>query len=281
MKTKITVICENSVYLTSSLIAEHGLSFLIENDDTTLLFDTGQGLGIVNNLNVLGKDIHAIRQIVLSHGHYDHTGGLFAILKDRGGKIPVYAHSSIFNGKYAHYAESGNLTEKYIGLPKERAVYEKAGAEFRLIKGYSSLTEKISAISEVKRPSGWKSWDARLKQKINGEIVDDPFLDDLSLVIETDSGPVVLLGCAHAGIVEILHDISLHTGYREFYAVIGGTHLNTASEEYTKKAIEALKQFKIKKIAPNHCSGFEIECMFASRFKNEFYRAAIGDVFEF
>jgi 7,8-dihydropterin-6-yl-methyl-4-(beta-D-ribofuranosyl)aminobenzene 5'-phosphate synthase len=193
----------------------------------------------------------------------------------------VYAHSSIFNGKYAHHIESGNLIEKYIGMPKERPEYEKAGAEFRFIKGYSSITENISAISEIKRPSGWKSWDARLKQKINDEIVDDPFMDDLSLLIETESGPVVLLGCAHAGIVEILQDISSHTGCREFYAVIGGTHLGTASKEYAEKTIEALKQFKVKKIAPAHCSGFEIKCMFASKFKNEFCRASVGEVFEF
>jgi 7,8-dihydropterin-6-yl-methyl-4-(beta-D-ribofuranosyl)aminobenzene 5'-phosphate synthase len=280
MKTTITVICENSVYLTSRLIAEHGLSFLIESGDTTL-FDTGQGLGIINNLAVLEKDIHSIRQIVLSHGHYDHTGGLSAILKDHGGKIPVYAHLSVFNGKYAHHTESGTLIEKYIGMPKERAEYEKVGAEFRLIKGYNSITENISAISGVKRPSGWKSWDARLKQKVNDEVVDDPFMDDLSLLVETESGPVVLLGCAHAGIVEILQDISLHTGYKEFYAVIGGTHLGTAPKEYVIKAIEFLKQYKVKIIAPSHCTGFEIECLFAKEFKDMFRRASVGAVFEF
>jgi 7,8-dihydropterin-6-yl-methyl-4-(beta-D-ribofuranosyl)aminobenzene 5'-phosphate synthase len=280
MKTKITVICENKVNTSSGLIAEHGLSFLIENDDTTL-FDTGQGLGIMNNLNVLKKDIHAIRRIILSHGHYDHTGGLFAILKDRGGKIPVYTHSDIFNDKYAYHAEGGTIIEKYIGIQKERIDYEKAGAEFRFIKGYTSITEKISAISEIKRPDGWKCWDSRLKQRIDRKIIDDPFMDDLSLLLETDSGPVVLLGCAHAGIIEILNDISSHTGYREFFAVIGGTHLATAPIEYVKKTIEILYNFNVKIIAPCHCSGFEIECLFTKEFKDKSFRASAGTIFEF
>jgi 7,8-dihydropterin-6-yl-methyl-4-(beta-D-ribofuranosyl)aminobenzene 5'-phosphate synthase len=280
MKTKITVVCENSVNVPLKLIAEHGLSFFIENGDVTL-FDTGHGLGIINNLSILGKDIGSIRRIILSHGHYDHTGGLFAVLKDRAGKIPVYAHQTIFNGKYAHHTETGGLVEKYIGIPKEQIEYEKAGAEFRFINGFASVSENIYAISEIERPAGWKCWDTRLKQKIDGDTVDDPFMDDLSLLIKTDSGPVVLLGCAHAGIVEILNDISLHTGYREFYAVIGGTHLGTAPKEYVNKAIESIKQYKVKIIAPSHCTGFEIECVFAKEFKDTFRCASTGAVFEF
>ncbi len=287
MKTKITVVCENSVFApfgrsAENLIAEHGLSFFIEGKDgNSVLFDTGQGLGIINNMTLLEKDIRSIRRIILSHGHFDHTGGLYAVLKDRGGKIPVYAHQAVFGGKFAHHAENGNILEKYIGPPKQQEEYERAGAEFRFIKGFSSISENISAFSEIKRPSGWKCWDIRLKQKVNDQIVDDPFMDDLSLLIKTESGPVVLLGCAHAGIIEILDDISSHTGYREFYAVIGGTHLGTAPKEYVGKAIDTLKNYKVKIIAPSHCTGFEIECLFAQYFKDEFRSASVGAVFEF
>ena len=285
MKTRITIICENSVYAPANmsaenLIAEHGLSVLIENDDTTL-FDTGQGLGIINNMGALKKDVNAIRRIILSHGHYDHTGGLSAILKDRGGKVPVYLHADAFSGKYAHHPEGSSVIKKYIGIPKERAEYEKAGAEFRFVKGFSRITEKISAISEIKRPSDWKSWDIRLKQEISNKITDDPFMDDLSLLIDTDSGPVVLLGCAHAGIIEILDDISSRTGYREFHAVIGGTHLGSAPEEYIARAIQTVKKYNVNIVAPSHCTGFEVGCLFADEFKDNFRRASVGAVFEF
>jgi 7,8-dihydropterin-6-yl-methyl-4-(beta-D-ribofuranosyl)aminobenzene 5'-phosphate synthase len=281
MKTKITVICENRVNTSSGLIAEHGLSFLIENEDTTL-FDTGQGLGLINNLRSMKKNIGDIRRIILSHGHYDHTGGLSAILKIRSTRIPVFAHSDVFIDKYAQINENGKLLEKFIGIQKERTDYEKLGAKFRFIKGYTPITENISAITEIKRPHDWKSWDSRLKQKTAGSgIIDDPFLDDLSLLIKTDSGPVVLLGCAHAGVVEILHDLSVKTGYKEFYAVIGGTHLGNAPKEYINKAVETLKNYKIKIIAPCHCTGFNIECLFSNEFQNSFRSAEAGAIFEF
>ena len=280
MKTKITVICENSVYMTSALIGEHGLSFLIENEDATL-FDTGQGLGLMNNLKVLGKDSSIIKRVVLSHGHYDHTGGLLDFLKTHEGNIPVYLHPDAFNSRYSQTTDEGITTEKAIGIRHERIEYEKEGANFHFINGYIPITGSISALCEVSRDFNWKSQDARLKQKVNDKIIDDPFMDDLSLLITTDSGPVVLLGCAHAGIVEILNDISKRSGYREFHAVIGGTHLANAAEEYVKEAIAALKKYNVKKIGLSHCTGFKIACRFASEFQDKFFNASVGAVIEF
>lgn len=280
MKTKITVICENSVYLTSALIGEHGLSFLIENEDVTI-FDTGQGLGLINNLKVLEKDPKTIKRVVLSHGHYDHTGGLLDLLKAHGGVTPVYLHPDAFNSRYSQTINDGITSEKSIGIRHQRIEYEKEGANFNFISGFYSITGNISALSEVSRHSGWKSWDSRLKQKIDEKLIDDPFMDDLSLLLLTNSGPVVLLGCAHAGIVEILNDISKRSGHHEFHAVIGGTHLANAPEEYIDEAIATLKKFNIKKVGLSHCTGFKVACRFATEFKNEFFNASVGEVIEF
>jgi 7,8-dihydropterin-6-yl-methyl-4-(beta-D-ribofuranosyl)aminobenzene 5'-phosphate synthase len=203
------------------------------------------------------------------------------VLQGRGRTTPVFVHPAAFNDKKAVIPTGGDPIEVPIGMRAAREDYEKAGASFQPVKGFQKITDTISAITEVKRPAGWKTWDTRLKQKVDGKIVDDPFDDDLSLVLATESGPVVLLGCAHAGIIEILEDISGKTGYREFHAVIGGTHLETAPEEYTAKAIEALKAFKVKKVAVSHCTGFKIACRFASEFKNEFANASVGAAFEF
>jgi 7,8-dihydropterin-6-yl-methyl-4-(beta-D-ribofuranosyl)aminobenzene 5'-phosphate synthase len=280
MNTKITVICENSVYLTSALIAEHGLSFLIENEDITL-FDTGQGLGLINNLKVLNKNIQSIKRVILSHGHYDHTGGLLDLLRNYNGKMPVYIHSDAFNNRFSQTTEGNKTTLKSIGIRHSRIDYEKEDADFHLIKNTLHITKQISAFSEVKHEAGWKSSDKRLKQKINNKLVDDPFLDDLSLLLLTDSGPVIILGCAHAGVIDILNNISEQSGYREFYAVIGGTHLHNASEEYIKQAIEIFKKFRVKKIALSHCTGYKIEYLFAEQFKDKFHKASVGSVFEF
>ncbi|MDY6935015.1 MAG: MBL fold metallo-hydrolase [Spirochaetota bacterium] len=280
MKTRITVICDNIVYKPLKLIGEHGLSLLIESNDITL-FDTGQGLGIINNFKALGKDISSINRIILSHAHYDHTGGLMNILKAYHGRLSVYANTSIFMDKIAEFDGPEEKINVPIGMPCKKEQYEKEGAEFQLINNFIKINNNISAISNIKREPGWKSWDAKLKQRENDLLVDDPFNDDLSLLIETDSGPIVLLGCAHAGIVEILNNLKDVTGYKEFHAVIGGTHLGNASDFYIDKAMKALKDYNIKIIGTSHCTGFRVSCIFSSFFNDSFYNASVGSVFEF
>jgi 7,8-dihydropterin-6-yl-methyl-4-(beta-D-ribofuranosyl)aminobenzene 5'-phosphate synthase len=281
MKTRLTVLCENSVVVPSPpLIGEHGFSCLIESEDATL-FDTGQGFGIVNNMAKMGKQFDSIQRIILSHGHFDHTGGLLTVLQSKKEKTPVFVHPDAFNDKKAYIPLPQNPIELPIGMRATKKEYEQAGADFNFIQGFTKITGSLSALSDVKRPSDWKTWDTRLKQKINGALVDDPFTDDLSLLIETESGPVVLLGCAHAGIVEILDDLSGKTGHREFHAVIGGTHLESAPEDYVALAFDSLRKYRVKKIAVSHCTGLKMAARFAAEFKNEFANASVGSVFEF
>ena len=279
MKTKITVICENTASA-PKLAGEFGLAFLIERDKNTL-FDTGQGIAVIQNLKMLGKDITKIERIILSHGHFDHTGGLSAVLKEKGGKTPVFVNPDIFTEKVALFESPQGNVAMPIGLPLKKENYETGGAEFRPVKGIAEIDDGLFAFSNIRRKPGWKAWDARLKQKKGNSIIDDPFNDDLSLLLETESGPVVLLGCAHAGIVEILENISEEKGYTEFHAVIGGTHLGTAPLEYVNKAIDALKKYKVKIIGTSHCTGFKASAIIFSNFQNEFREAAAGSVFEF
>jgi len=278
MIKKITVICENSILAPFPLIAEHGLSFLVEGEDMTL-FDIGQGLGVVHNMKMLGKSIPAVKRIILSHGHYDHTGGLLPVLEEHGGALPVYLHRAAFNEKVGLL--SSGITVP-IGMKQKREVYEENGAEFfEVIEGMYRITGTITSLSGVTHEPGWKPWDSMLKVKSGPVIEDDLFSDDLSLLVETASGPVVLLGCAHAGIVEILDRISRDTGIKKFHAVIGGTHLGSAPEEYVLKAIDTVKRYDVDKIAVSHCTGFRVACRFASEFGDKFINASVGRVFDF
>lgn len=281
MKTKITIVCDNSVYHRTGLIAEHGLSILIESGEDTTMYDTGQGLGIINNLQVLNKDIRAIDRIILSHGHYDHVKGLMHILKYRDKEIPVYLHPDAFIEKYA-YTENQGVPDIYaIGWPHTREEYEKAGAAFRSAAGITKITDNIYAFSDIKHEPGWKCLDAKLKRKENDALADDPFTDDLSLLLETESGPVVLLGCAHAGIIEILNEMSSETGHKKFHAVIGGTHLGSAPEDYIQKTIGTLKEYRVEVIGASHCTGFKAASALAVTFNNKFIHPAVGTVMEF
>jgi len=280
MKMKLSVLCENTVCSPMPFIGEHGLSLLIENETTTL-YDTGQGFGLINNMKVLGKNPDMIDRIIISHGHYDHTGGLMQMLKARGTGMEVYCHPDAFIQKIAYYQMPGNNLEVSIGFQSSRQEYENAGAHFNWISGYGGLSDTLAFISDVARPEGWKTWDVRLKRKIDGIIEDDPFNDDLSLLVETESGPVVLLGCAHAGIVEILEDISAKSGHTSFHAVIGGTHLESASAEYFERTVEVIERFNVAIIGTSHCTGFKRSSALASHFKDRFTQVAVGTVMEF
>ncbi len=279
---KVTVLCENSVVVPfpGGLMGEHGLAFLIEGKKTTL-YDTAQGVGLMNNLKLLGKNIDSIDKIIISHGHYDHTGGLMPFLSEKKSSTPVYLHEDGFNEKVALVELGDQTIELPIGFQNSRKEYEEKGAEFKFLNNFTKMDEDLYSICDVKRPEGWKTWDTRLKSKQSGEIVDDKFNDDLSLLLETDSGPVVLLGCAHAGVVEILENISAETGHKEFHAVLGGTHLGTAPPEYIDKSIECFKKYKVKIIGTSHCTGFSAASIIKNHFEKEFTTASVGNTFEF
>lgn len=279
MIKKVTVICENSVLTALPLIGEHGLSFFIEGDHDETLFDTGQGLGVVHNLKMLGKNIPGIKRIILSHGHYDHTGGLLPVLKEHGETVPVYLHSAAFTEKIALLSSGVTVP---IGMREARQVYEENGAKFHEVpENISRITESIISISAVSHHDGWKPWDRMLKVRKGNEISDDLFRDDLSLILDTPSGFVVLLGCAHSGMVEILDQISAGLGIKKFHAVIGGTHLDSAPDEYVQKAINAIQRYGVDKIAVSHCTGFRVAARFAREFGDRFINASVGRVFDF
>lgn len=279
---RVTILCENTVGVPvpMGLMGEHGLSFWIEDNGVTL-YDTGQGVGIINNLARLGKDVNAIDRIILSHGHYDHTGGLMPVLTTRAAGLPVYAHADAFRNKVGVIPTPDGELAVPIGFQNSKEEYVQNGAEFKFVDHFTPIDRRLFTISDVARPEGWTTWDTRLKLSENGKILEDPFNDDLSVLLETDSGPVVLLGCAHAGIVEILDDLSAKTGHREFHAVIGGTHLGTASEEYISKALDTFKKYKVKVLGTSHCTGFYASARIMAHFKKEFVSANVGCGFDF
>ena len=217
----------------------------------------------------------------MSHGHYDHTAGLGVALEKAGRETPVYIHPDAFKDKAAVIEMNGQKIEVAIGMQKVREEYEAMGARFIHTAGFERLNEDISLISDIEHSPGWKSIDTRLMRREGNALISDPFTDDLSMILETSSGPVILLGCAHSGIVEILKAASKKTGYKSFHAVIGGTHLEAATEEYTKECIETMRRFKIKIISPAHCTGFQKTAEIARAMPDEYRTVSVGSVFEF
>lgn len=277
MATTITILCENRASEMMGITGEHGFSALIETDDNTVLLDTGQGLTLAGNARVLGKNLGDIDMVTLSHGHVDHTGGL-GLLRFPGRKVPVVAHPDIFTEKYAQVRQNPTAgIHFHIGIRENRAYLENLGLSFQLKRDYEEILPGIFFSGEVSRKTEYEKPDTFLKIKTGNTFIQDPLLDDTSLLIETDAGPVIVSGCAHSGIVNVMEHFREKSGHDRFHAVIGGTHLGFLGPgEQLDRTLEAFDRFKVNLIAVSHCTGNVAAAVCHRHFKERFAFANAG-----
>ena len=276
VKAKVTVLSENSVVKPMGLIGEHGFSALAERGDTRILFDTGQGYALVHNARIMGVDLSSIDAVVLSHGHYDHTGGLAELLKGVGRK-DIFAHPGIFMSRFV---EGLDGSREPIGMPFTRAYLEGLGADFTLSDTPQLIAEGISTTGEVPRETAFEKGDTTLylcEEHGGGR---DPHDDDLSLVVAGESGLLVLLGCAHAGLVNILNHVQKLYPDVPIKAVVGGTHLGFSGEEQMAGTIEAMADLGVEKVGASHCTGLAGSARLREALGDSFFFAGVGSVFE-
>ena len=268
---KITILSENTTYK-RGVLAEHGLSYLIENKDEKYIFDTGQNGIVLNNAKALGISLTNLNAIILSHGHYDHTGGLIDLISEG---LPVFGHPDIFIKRYSLHSDN---TIHDISIPFSRELIESKGANIKLSREQIEIGKeiKIFTTGEVPRINDFeKVSDKFFKDKELREI--DPIDDDQSLYIETKKGLVVLLGCCHSGIINTLNYIKKLTGNKKINWIIGGTHLISANKSRLEKTIESLRGFDFDFISPLHCTGPIAKNMLMNEFKNRFVNLSCGD----
>lgn len=277
-KLKITVLVENTVGVPAGVIGEWGLALLLDLGEEKILIDTGEQGNLIKNAAALGLDLSRMTCLILSHGHSDHTGGLIEFLKVRG-KVPVYAHPELFS---RHYGPVFNgVGNKYIGVPFAQEALKRAGAEFHWVRKPLELRPGLWLSGEVPRRTDFERGDQRLVQDLAGSMVQDPLADDFSVFYQTSAGLIILLGCAHAGVVNIIEHAREVTSESRVRAVIGGTHLGPAGDEQKEKTIEYLKTLNLELLAPNHCTGLPVAGRLAREFPRQFRWASVGTVFEF
>ena len=277
MSVRMTVLCENSVGRPNGTIGEHGFACLVETASGTLLFDTGTGSGILHNAGVLGRNMASVRTVVLSHGHYDHTGGLNDVLS-RTGPVDVIAHPGIFAERYW----VGEHEQRAIGIPFTRSRLETLGARFHLRSQYGEVAPGVQFSGEIPRITPFETGDPHLMAAgSDGVLVPDSLPDDASLVIETAKGLVLLAGCAHAGLVNILQMVRKQTGCTHLHAVLGGTHLAPASDEQFAGTVRALRVFGVERIGVSHCTGLPRAAQLHAEFGGRFFFASVGTTLEF
>jgi len=267
----VTILTDNVVPGRSELIGEHGFSAYIETGKGNFIFDTGKGKTVVHNALALQKDLAVINKIIISHGHGDHTGGLPEVLRIQGKKkIDVYAHPHIFLYKY----RLKNDKETYGGIPFTRGYLEKMGARFVFNEEYIEIEDGIFLTGEVPRKTPFEGGDMsdRLARLDDGKVIADIIQDDQSMAIHTEKGLMIVLGCAHAGIINTIDYIIKKSGVDQIYCIVGGTHIGFSGEVQLSESIRALKSYNIQHLVPSHCTGLAA----ITRIKQEF-----EDIFQF
>jgi 7,8-dihydropterin-6-yl-methyl-4-(beta-D-ribofuranosyl)aminobenzene 5'-phosphate synthase len=278
MKTRMTILCEN---LVGRLVGsgEHGFSVFIETDRWDFLFDTGRGNSIVANSLALGKDLRTVQKIFLSHGHYDHTGGLPEVLKLKG-RVDVHVHPDVFIDRIHVLQEDGQETKRFVGLPYKRSYLEFLGANFILNKEFTEVQKQTFLTGEVPRQTPFEKPDLRLFAERNGKLGQDVFADDQSLVIDTDRGLILILGCAHSGLVNIINHVIAKTGKEKFHAILGGTHLDFLTPSQLEETIGVLKKMEIERMGASHCTGMKAAFRLHQEFGDRFFYGCVGSVLD-
>jgi 7,8-dihydropterin-6-yl-methyl-4-(beta-D-ribofuranosyl)aminobenzene 5'-phosphate synthase len=273
---RITVLADNYV-AGLHVLAEHGLSMLIEADKWRILFDTGQGKVLKENAETLGIPLGGLDAVVLSHGHYDHTGGVEILLRECSPSA-IFVHPAALQPKYA---KSDNPPHRFIGIP------EGSRQAVRAVQARVVWTETATEIV----PGMWCTGEIpRVPANGPGEsgfFLDgdcrhaDPLIDDQALFIETRNGLVVLAGCAHAGLANTLDRVCALTGRTEVFGIVGGLHLWRATQQQLAASAEAISGRKPRILAPCHCTGLEAHSYLRTRFNPLVRDVGVGVRLEF
>ena len=273
MKLRITTLSENTAGMNENtaglvnFLAEWGLSILVETDEVNILLDTGQSISAAYNADILGIDLSRIDRIVLSHGHFDHTGGLRHVLRKMRKRVEIIAHPDIWAAKYSR--RQGK--DRYIGIPFLRQELEGLGASFNLTTKPVKITDNIMTTGEIPMVTDYEEIDPDLVVKEDTGWQPDKLLDDRALIINTEPGLIVILGCAHRGIINTLYYAQQLTGVKPIHTVLGGCHLFGASQEQVRSTIAALKELGVQKIGVSHCTGLPAAAIMAQEFGDKFF----------
>lgn len=254
MELKITTLIENNLDDDGHLLCEHGLSLYIEADGKKILFDTGESGDFIQNAKSLNKKLGELDFCIISHGHYDHSGGVEKFLNEVDHFPSFIVGEEFFKPKYV----TANASDfQFKGNSFDEDFLVSKGVPLRKVKeDMLYLTDHIIVFHHFSRFTDYEKRNSRFYIKEHGEYIPDDFDDEISLGIITQKGLVVIVGCSHIGVVNILTTISKSIDI-PIYAVIGGTHLIEADDYRIQKTIDAFKKMEIQLIAVSHCTGEE------------------------
>jgi len=271
---KITIIVDNKA--AEGLLSEHGFSAWIEVAGRRLLFDTGQGATLAGNADKLGIDLRTVDTLVLSHGHYDHTGGVPLVIA-RSPTAETYVHPEATGPRYS--IRDG--VAKQIAMPAAaRTALETHAVGVRWTTRKVQLAAGLGITGPIPRLTDFEDNGGPFFVDTDGA-QPDPIADDLALWMHTDRGLVVVVGCSHAGLVNTLRHALKLSGEPRLHAVLGGFHLNEASEVRLVRTMAELQELGPDLIVPCHCTGDAAVERLRQSFGERVQQGSAGAVFRF
>ncbi len=270
----------------SAPLAEHGLSCLLrvyaDSEEHVVLMDAGTSAKcLLHNVDLLKVDLSQVEAVVLSHGHFDHFGGLPELLRRTREGIPLVLHRDAFLERRLNIPDVERPTE----LPTlDGEALEEAGAALHKSDEASTLASDLVLVTgEVERVTGFERGFPRAEAKIDGDWIVDPFHDDQGVAVKVRSkGLVVIGGCSHAGIINTVKHAQDVAQTDVVHAVLGGFHLNgPAFEPIIGPTIEEMKKIGPQYVVPMHCTGWKAINQFAREMPGQFLLNSVGTTYVF
>ena len=252
---EVTVLVEDSVRQ-RGLAGEHGLSFLIELPKHTILFDLGQTDLFIKNAKALHRHLEKVKSIVLSHGHYDHGGGL-PYLQNLVQGFTLYLHPDSLQRKYVNRG----VHREEIGLNWTEQTVKEMGGAIKFVTEAQKLPFGGLLTGEIIR-------NLPGDEQLVGETDYGPdrLCDDQALVLPTPQGSIIVVGCSHAGLLNTLEQAKRITKDKRIRAVIGGFHLLHADDQKITATLERIRELDVGLWGPCHCTGVRAQVSLLQAF---------------
>lgn len=273
---KVTVL---STMLVGELtgIGEWGFSALVEADGNRILLDTGFHQDtVLQNARDLKLDLSNVKEVILTHNHWDHVGGLLTLRKEMMKENPsalsiVHVARGIFYSRPSSNGEHNVM----ISLKKE---YEATGGKFIEHEEGAEIFSGAWLTGPVPRKYPERNWSGDGRVQTPAGLVEDTIPEDQSLVLKTSQGLVVVTGCGHAGVINILTFAYERFPNERVQAIVGGLHLFPASDEQLNWTADKLKDFKVANVLGAHCTGIEAVYRIRERLRLPRQSAVVGSV---